>query len=133
MKHLQTLSTTLAMLALVSAASFADSAKVVEPAKPVEVAKPSEPAKVADTTKAKKTKTPKAKKSAPMADTAKAANPSVTGGKTCDDVKSKIEENIKAKGVANPILTVTPAAEVKDGKVVGSCGGGSKKIVYTKG
>jgi hypothetical protein len=177
MKHLQTLSTTLALLAFVSVANATDTtktlakvhatatkvvdttkakvakavdttkavmhkatepktepAKIVEPAKPAEVATPVESAKTPDTTKAKKVKAPKAKKTEAKADTAKtAAGPSVTGGKTCDDVKSMIEEKMKARGVAKPILTVTPAADVKDGKVVGSCGGGSKKIVYTKG
>jgi len=161
MKHTLTLSSALSILALVSVANSADTTKtlakinttatkVVDTAKvktvkavdtaTVKVAKALDTSKVkvakaVDTAKAMVHKATKAKKTAAMADTTKMAGgkSTVTGGKTCDEVKSKIEENIKAKGVVNPILTVTPAADVKDGKVVGSCGGGSKKIVYTKG
>jgi hypothetical protein len=53
---------------------------------------------------------------------------------SCDDVKSAIDQKIKAKGVAHYSLDVVAAdqADSSGGKVVGSCEGG-KKIVYTKG
>jgi len=52
--------------------------------------------------------------------------------KPCDELKSEIAAKIEAKGVKNYTLEVVPANQVGDRKVVGSCGGGTKKIVYTK-
>ncbi len=52
--------------------------------------------------------------------------------KDCNELKSEIEAKIKARGVKAFTLEVV-AGEAKDGKVVGSCDGGSKKIVYKKG
>jgi hypothetical protein len=53
-------------------------------------------------------------------------------GKDCNELKSEIEAKIKAKGVTSFTLEVV-AGEAKDGKVVGSCDGGTKKIVYKRG
>ncbi|HSD36928.1 MAG TPA: DUF1161 domain-containing protein [Rhodocyclaceae bacterium] len=53
--------------------------------------------------------------------------------KSCDELKSEIEAKIKGHGVETFTLDVVPSAEVKDQKVVGSCGGGASKIVYKKG
>jgi hypothetical protein len=50
----------------------------------------------------------------------------------CDQVQSGIDAKIKAKGVTAYTLDVVAAADVKDQKVVGSCEGGSKKIVYSR-
>lgn len=50
----------------------------------------------------------------------------------CDDVKSQIDAKIKGHGVKAYTLDIVPAAEVKDQKVVGSCDGGKKKIVYKR-
>ncbi|MBY0452238.1 MAG: DUF1161 domain-containing protein [Bdellovibrionaceae bacterium] len=52
--------------------------------------------------------------------------------KSCDELKAEIDEKFKAKGVVNYTLTITDNAEVKDQKVVGSCNGGTQKIVYTR-
>ncbi len=52
--------------------------------------------------------------------------------KDCNELKSEIEAKIKARGVKSFTLEVV-AGEPKDGKVVGSCDGGSKKIVYKRG
>ena len=52
--------------------------------------------------------------------------------KSCDELKAEIEAKIKAKGVKSFTLEVV-AGDVKDGKVVGSCDGGAKKIVYKRG
>jgi hypothetical protein len=54
--------------------------------------------------------------------------------KSCDDVKADIEAKLKAKGVAKYTLEVVDKdAEVKDGKVIGTCDGNTKKIVYKRG
>jgi Protein of unknown function (DUF1161) len=54
--------------------------------------------------------------------------------KDCEELKKEIAEKLDAKGVKNYTLTVTDAKQVKDtDKVVGSCDGGTKKIVYTRG
>jgi len=51
--------------------------------------------------------------------------------KSCDELKGEIDAKIKAKGVTSYTLEVV-TGEVKDGKVVGSCDGGTKKIVYKR-
>ncbi len=53
--------------------------------------------------------------------------------KPCDDLKAEIAEKLKAKGVDNYALDVIAADEVKEQKVVGSCDGGSKRIIYSRG
>ncbi|QJR15331.1 DUF1161 domain-containing protein [Usitatibacter palustris] len=57
----------------------------------------------------------------------------VAARKTCDDLKAEIEAKMTKKGVKNPTLEAVANADVKDGKVVGSCDGGTKKLVYTRG
>ena len=52
--------------------------------------------------------------------------------KSCDELKGEIEAKIKANGVKSFTLEVVDG-DVKDGKVVGSCDGGAKKIVYKRG
>jgi hypothetical protein len=53
--------------------------------------------------------------------------------KPCDDLKAEIAEKLKAKGVDNYALEVIAAGEVKEQKVVGSCDGGSKRVIYSRG
>jgi hypothetical protein len=54
--------------------------------------------------------------------------------KDCGELKGEIEAKIKKNGVDKFSLDVVDAsAEAKDGKVVGTCDGGSKKIVYKRG
>jgi hypothetical protein len=50
----------------------------------------------------------------------------------CDDVKAAIAAKLDAKHVANYTLDVMPSDKVGDAKVVGSCDGGAKKIVYAR-
>lgn len=50
----------------------------------------------------------------------------------CDQVQAGIDAKIKAHGAQTYSLEVVAAADVKDQKVVGSCQGGSKKIVYSR-
>lgn len=52
--------------------------------------------------------------------------------KSCDELKAEITQKLDAKGVMNYELTIVPTAEVTDHKVVGSCEGGSKKIIYKR-
>ena len=52
--------------------------------------------------------------------------------KSCDELKAEIDAKIKAKGVQSYTLEVV-SGDAKDGKVVGSCDGGAKKIVYKRG
>ena len=53
--------------------------------------------------------------------------------KACDELKSEIDAKLKAKGVKSYSLEIVPNAQVKDQKVVGTCDGGSRKIVYKRG
>jgi len=52
--------------------------------------------------------------------------------KSCDELKSEIAAKIEAKGVKEYTLDVLATEEVGDKKVVGSCEGGTKKIVYAR-
>jgi hypothetical protein len=56
------------------------------------------------------------------------------GPKPCEELKSEIAAKLDAKGVKGYSLDVVEKdKEVTDGKVVGTCEGGTKKIVYRKG
>lgn len=53
--------------------------------------------------------------------------------KSCEELRAEIEVKIQAAGVASYTLEIVPAAEATDpNMVVGSCEGGSKKIIYQK-
>ena len=52
--------------------------------------------------------------------------------KSCDELKAQIEEKVKSKGVKAFSVDIVASADVKDAKVVGSCDGGTKKIVYKR-
>ena len=54
--------------------------------------------------------------------------------KACEELKTEIAAKLDAKGVKNYTLTIVAAGEVKDtDNVVGSCDGGTKRIVYKRG
>ena len=53
--------------------------------------------------------------------------------KDCDELKGEIEAKIKKNGVDKFSLEIVDADKQADGKVVGTCGAGTKKIVYKKG
>ena len=63
------------------------------------------------------------------------ATPALAQRKDCGELKTEIEGKIKANGVKSFTLDVVPTEQVKegDGKVVGSCDGGTQKIVYKRG
>lgn len=60
------------------------------------------------------------------------AGPAFAAGKSCDELKSEIAAKLDAKGVKGYELTIVANEAVADQKVVGSCEGGSKKIVYKR-
>jgi hypothetical protein len=53
--------------------------------------------------------------------------------KSCDDLKGEIEAKIKKNGVDKFSLDVVDKDAQSEGKVVGTCDGGAKKIVYKRG
>jgi hypothetical protein len=53
-------------------------------------------------------------------------------GKSCDDLKTEIAGKLDAKGVKGYTLDIVEKDKDSDGKVVGTCEGGAKKIVYSK-
>ena len=54
--------------------------------------------------------------------------------KDCNELKGEIEAKIKKNGVDKFSLDIVEAdAQVADGKVVGTCDGNTKKIVYKRG
>jgi hypothetical protein len=60
------------------------------------------------------------------------AVPAYGAGKPCDELKSEIDAKLKEKKVDGYTLEVVANDDVKDQKVVGSCEGGTKKIVYKR-
>ena len=54
-------------------------------------------------------------------------------GKPCEELKSEIAAKIDAKGASNYTLEIVDKGVAADGKVVGSCEGGTKEIVYKRG
>ena len=52
--------------------------------------------------------------------------------KTCEDLKTEIAAKLDAKGVKSYTLEIVAKDQDAEGKVVGSCEGGTKKIVYRR-
>ena len=52
--------------------------------------------------------------------------------KPCEDLKAEIQKKLDAKGVTNYTLTIVDKGKELQGKIVGSCDGGTKSIVYEK-
>ncbi|UVJ44085.1 DUF1161 domain-containing protein [Pseudomonas sp. LS1212] len=53
--------------------------------------------------------------------------------KPCEELKAEIEVKIQAQGVTSYTLEIVPNSEVHDqNMVVGTCDGGTKKIIYQK-
>jgi predicted lipoprotein with Yx(FWY)xxD motif len=55
-----------------------------------------------------------------------------SAAKPCEELKSEIAAKLDAKGVTNYTLEIVDKDQEHEGKVVGTCGGGTKKIVYTR-
>lgn len=52
--------------------------------------------------------------------------------KPCEELKAEIAAKIEANGVKKYTLEIVPQDAAADGKVVGTCDGGTKKIVYRR-
>jgi hypothetical protein len=61
------------------------------------------------------------------------ASPVLAQVKACEDLKGEIDAKIKGNGVAAFSTTIVDKDAAEDGKVVGTCEGGTKKIVYKRG
>jgi len=61
------------------------------------------------------------------------ASPGASAKTSCEEVMAKIEAKIQAKGVKAFTLTIVDKDEKSDLRVVGTCDGGSKKILYKRG
>lgn len=57
----------------------------------------------------------------------------LAAGKPCEELKSEIAAKIDAKGTSGYSLEVVDKGAAADGKVVGSCEGDTKEIVYKRG
>jgi len=55
------------------------------------------------------------------------------GAKACEELKSEIAAKLDAKGVKSYTLEIVPKEQDAEGKAVGTCEGGTKKIMYRKG
>lgn len=56
------------------------------------------------------------------------------GAKPCEELKTEIAAKLDAKGVKNYTLEIVAKdADAGEAKVVGTCEGGTKKILYKKG
>ena len=53
--------------------------------------------------------------------------------KSCEELKGEIEAKLKAKGVKSWTIDIVAKDEQKEGRVVGTCDGGTKKLVYRRG
>lgn len=57
----------------------------------------------------------------------------LAAGKPCEELKAEIGAKIQAKGASGFTLDVLDKGSTADGKVVGTCEGGTKEIVYKRG
>lgn len=56
------------------------------------------------------------------------------GAKACEELKTEIAAKLDAKGVKNYTLDIVAKdADAGEAKVVGTCEGGTKKILYKQG
>jgi len=62
-----------------------------------------------------------------------AMTPALAQRKDCNELKAEIDAKITKNGVTEFTTTVVDKDAPEDGKVVGTCDGGSKKIVYKRG
>jgi hypothetical protein len=72
---------------------------------------------------------------AQTAQTTPATQTAPTARKPCEDLKAEIAKKLDAKGVVNYTLDIVDKGKEAEsqGKVVGSCDGGTKSIMYTRG
>ena len=53
--------------------------------------------------------------------------------KPCEELKTEIAAKLDAKGVKSYTLEIVAKGQDAEGKAVGSCEGGTKKIMYRRG
>ena len=68
-----------------------------------------------------------------FAQTSETAAATPTARKSCDDLKAEISKKLDAKGVTSYTLDAVDKGKEGDGKVVGTCDGGMKSMVYSRG
>ena len=56
----------------------------------------------------------------------------VWAAKPCEELKSELTSKIESHGAKNFTLEIVAPDQTGDKRVVGSCEGGSKKIVYSR-
>lgn len=61
-----------------------------------------------------------------------AATGPALAAKPCEELKGEIAAKLDAKNVSGYTLEIVDTDKAGDRKVVGSCEGGAKKIVYTR-
>jgi hypothetical protein len=61
-----------------------------------------------------------------------AMSTSALAAKPCEELKTEIAAKLDAKHISDYTLDVVPTDQNGDGKVIGTCEGGTKKIIYTK-
>jgi hypothetical protein len=54
------------------------------------------------------------------------------GAKACEELKDEISKKLDAKGVKGYTLEIVAKDKDAEGKTVGTCDGGTKKIMYSK-
>ncbi|MGF0240015.1 DUF1161 domain-containing protein [Rhodococcus sp. IEGM1300] len=60
------------------------------------------------------------------------AGTAFAAGKPCEELKADIAAKLDAKGVSGYSLEIADKGAAADGKVVGTCEGGTKEIVYKR-
>jgi hypothetical protein len=68
-----------------------------------------------------------------FAQTSETAAAAPTARKSCDDLKTEISKKLDAKGVTSYTLDAVDKGKEGEAKVVGTCDGGTKSLVYTRG
>ncbi|MBC3372988.1 DUF1161 domain-containing protein [Pseudomonas sp. SWRI92] len=61
------------------------------------------------------------------------ASGAFAAGKPCEELKGEIAAKLDAKGVSGYSLEIVDKGAAADAKVVGTCEGGAKEIVYKRG
>jgi hypothetical protein len=54
------------------------------------------------------------------------------GPKACEELKDEITKKLDAKGVKSYTLEIVAKDKDAEGKIVGTCDGGTKKILYNR-
>jgi len=52
--------------------------------------------------------------------------------KPCEELKDEISKKLDAKGVKGYTLEIVAKDKDAEGKIVGTCDGGAKKVIYSK-